>query len=377
MIDGQGVGGAGDAHARAEVLVAVVVAVDVALGGDLVADDDVDAGLSTEPPEGQGASVFLREVETKAAVLVLGDGGGADVDAELAEDDRGGVAVVEQYGGSFFLVEWAFDDGLCSEEAQLGAGLPVFFVAVAQAQVKDGRGGVAELGGKGRGEEVGVRKGLVVDDGDGAAAGSRHTEVVRVGQVHAFHPPQDAGGAVAADHDVVAGVIGALDAGEVAGHPRGVAPGAGIPVGLLHGKGAGRDGGHFIEHLALLGGGDFGRLHGDHALGHLHLEDGGASRIDHDAIQGAHGVAHEAHPQLVTAHGHVKGKAAVHVGGGGGGIGGHQLHRGARQGIARFGVQNGTGDAPLGRLGPCGKRRESGKGHQTGHDERGGQWART
>ena len=77
--------------------------VDVALGCDLVADDDVDAGIATESPEGQCTTVLLREVESEAAVLVFRDGGGADVDAELTKDDRGGVAVVQQYGRTFFL----------------------------------------------------------------------------------------------------------------------------------------------------------------------------------------------------------------------------------------------------------------------------------
>ena len=223
--------------------------------------------------------------------------------------------------------------------------MPVFLVAVAQAQVEDGGGGVAELCGEGRGEEVGVREGFVVDDGHGTPAGTRYAEVIGVGQVYPFDAPEYAGRAVASDDDVVAGVVRALDAGEVAGHPRRIASGSCVAVGFFDCEGAGGDGGHFVEDLAFFGGGDFGGLHGHHALRQFDFEHGGSARVDDHPVKGADGIAHEAYAELVSAHGNVKGEAPVHVGGGGRGFGCQELDGGPGQGKPRLSVDDGAGDA--------------------------------
>ena len=219
--------------------------------------------------------------------------------------------------------------------------MPLVLVAVAQPQVKHRRRAVPKLSREGRREEVRVRQGLVVDDRHRPPARSRHGEVVGVGQVNALHPPQDAVGAVAPHHDVVARIVRPLHAGEVARHSGRISTRARIAVGLFHRERSSAHCGHFIHHLALLRGRHLRCLHGHHALLQLHAQHHGTAACHDNPVQHARLVPNERHLQGVSPQRHISQlKPPVEVGGCHVLRRSQHLNRRTQQRVARFGIDH-------------------------------------
>ena len=352
LVDGLGVGRPDNAHARAEILVAVVVPVDVALRAFLVGNEDVHAAVAAKSPKGKGASPSCRDMEFEGTVLVLGHGTGANVDAKLGEDDRRGVTVVDQKAGTLVPVERSFCQHFRAQEAQLAAAVPLVLVAVAQAQVEHRSSAVPKLCGEGCREKIGIGEGFVVDDGHRSTPCSWHREVVGVGQVDTLHAPQHPAGAVATHHDVVSGIVRALDAGKVAGHARGISSRPRITVRLFHCEGPGTDGRHVVHDLPCLRCRDLCGLDGHHTFLKVHVEHHRPATRDHHPLKHARLVAHEGHLEGMSPQRHlVQLKAPVQICGRHHALHCEQLHRGPHQRVAGFSVDDAARNGGGGNLG--------------------------
>ena len=223
--------------------------------------------------------------------------------------------------------------------------MPLVLVSVSEAQIKHRGRAVPKLCRERRCEEIGVRKGLVVDNRHRSPTRSWHGEVVGVGKVDAFDAPKHARGAVAAHHNVVAAVVGALDARKIAGHAGRVAAGSGVAVGFFDREGPGTHRGHFVHDFAILGGRHFRGLHGDHALLQFDAQHHGAAACDDDAFHDTRLVSDERHLQGVATERHVfQLEATVKVGGGDELRCGQHLHGGPEERKACFSVDDGTRD---------------------------------
>ena len=221
------------------------------------------------------------------------------------------------------------------------AAVPLVLVAVAQPQIEHRGRAVPKLRREGRREEVRIRQGLVVHNGHRPASRSRNREVVGVGQVHTLHAPQHAAGAVAAHHDVVAAVVRALHAREVARHAGRVATRTGVPVGLLHREGPGAHRRHLVHHLPFLRCRNLCRLNGHHALLQVDVQHHRPATRQHDAFEHPRLVAHEGHLQRVAPQGHVfQLEPAVQIRRCHLVWHGQHLHRRPHQGVARLGVHH-------------------------------------
>ena len=277
----------------------------------------------------------------EGAVLVFGHRACADVDAQRREDHRGGVPVVDEKAGALVAVQRPLGQHLRAEKAKLGAAVPLVLVSVAEAQIEDGGCAVAKLCRERCSEEVRVGERLVVDDGHRSPARSGHREVVGVGEVHAFHAPQHARGAVAAHDDVVAGIVRALDPREVARHAGRVASGSGVAVSFFDREGAGAHRRHFVHHFAVLRGRHLRGLHGDDTLLKLNAQHDWTAAGHHDPLEHAGFVANERHLQGVAAERHVfEFETSIEVGRGDKVRGRQHLDGGAKQRIACFGIDN-------------------------------------
>ena len=305
LVEGAGGREAEDAHARLEVLIAVIVAVDVALGAGLVTDEDVHTAGAAQPPNRQRSACLCGKKQPEAAILVLRHGARPDVNAERGEDHSSRIAVVDQQARPLVFVQRPFGQHFGAQKPQLSTAMPSILVAVAKFQVENGSGAVPELRRESGREEVGIRQGFVVDDGHWPTAGAGDREVVRIREVHAFNTPKHTVRAVAPDDDVVAGVVGALHAREVAGHPRGVPARAGVAIRFFNGECPGADGCHLVHHLTRATCRDLGSLHGHDALLQVDVQHQRAPAVEDQTIEHPRLISHERDPQHVAPDRHL------------------------------------------------------------------------
>ena len=280
---------------------------------DLVAQE-VDGAGAAHAEELEAAQLGTAQVHLEGEVLVVGDRAGA----------RGGhagdaVAVAHQVTGTVLPAERPLGHELqAAEGAYLRGELMLVAVAGAEVHVEHRSIGVAIFGRKGAGEEVAGAEQVGVQGAHRPSSGAQRAEVVGGADGQALHPPEQAGGRVAAHHDVVARVVGPAHPGEVGGQAGHIVAPARVARHLLQAEGAGAHLGQFVVRAVLAGGVSHlellqlfhGALQGDvqhHLLagGHQHIGDG--ERL----------VADEGDGQLLAAHRHaLQPEEAVEVGGG-------------------------------------------------------------
>ena len=234
-----------DAHIRFEILVAVVVAVQFAAAFFLIADKDIDVACATES-EKREVAFFEGKIELERSVLIAGNGIGTELEIEQVENGQGRIAVADEIRSLALFTEGAFGEHIPSEKTELRAVFALAGIAIAHLQVESSGCGIVVFGGEGPCEEVAVGEHFVVNDGKRTARCPGNGEMVRVGNINAFHAPEHTGRTVAADHDIVPRIVGALYTCEIAGHARRVSPAAGEAIGFIHRKQAAAHEGVFI-----------------------------------------------------------------------------------------------------------------------------------
>ena len=199
------------------------------------------------------------------------------------------------------LREGAFGSGIDAEDAQLEGVFVACVVAVAQVHVEDPREGVAVFGRKGSRVEIRIAEHLAAQGREPAAAETRNFgKVVRVGNLHPFHPPLQELRGVAPHHDaVVADRRG--DTGERRNQPCRVIHAAGIAARLLDTQHAAAGKGHFIQRFGLVDTGpDNHLLDGNQTLLQADFEHHLLGRADEYLLEQDRFITQTAHLQVMT-----------------------------------------------------------------------------
>ena len=311
--------------------------------------EEVDIARGPDPEHGPLTEFTRAEVDVESEVAVVGRGARPDGHPDGVREADEAVAEADHVAA---LAERPLGRGLeAGEGAELAHELVALAIAGPQAEVEHARERVAVLGGEGGGREVGGAEHIGVERTHRPARRPEGGEVVRARDGDALELPEESRGRVAADHDVVAGVVGGGDAGEVGGQATHVRTAAGEAVDLLGGEAPRRDGGEFVDG----GGGVDLRGHGGGAeLLEAFLEGGvelevladGHQQTRDDAglvadVGDAHGLAADGYAG--------EGVAAVEVGrGADGGVGAEDFDGGADEWHLRLCVGEDAGDG-LGR----------------------------
>lgn len=199
-------------------VVAVLVGLAIEIRRVYFAADERDVAESAHSEEGPPACRSPARGEVEGPILVIGNGLGADIDADRGGDLGGAVTVAGEIGGAVILViERAFHGRLDSAEHIELDGLLMFAaVAAAEVDIEYRCDHVAVFRGEGAGEEIGGFQHIGIEGRDGAAGRAQGGEVIGAWSGAAFDAPENACRGVTANDDIVAGIAVGCHAGVVA-----------------------------------------------------------------------------------------------------------------------------------------------------------------